>query len=187
MTIAKEKKIWTSKDLELLPEDDCRYEIIKGELFVTRLPHWQHQDIISNICTDLKIWSRKTGLGDTAAGVGLIFSETDDVIPDLVWISKEKLEAIIDEKGHLQGAPELVVEVLSKGRENQQRDRENKLELYSSQGVLEYWIVDRFSEKIEIYQREKEELKLTKILEKKDTLTFQLLPEFSCKIEDLLT
>ncbi len=187
MTIAKEKKIWTSKDLELLPEDDCRYEIIKGELFVTRSPHWQHQKIISRLYVKLENWSEKTGLGEAAIGIGLIFSETDNVIPDLVWISKEKLEAIIDEKGHLQGAPELVVEVLSKGRENQQRDRENKLELYSSQGVLEYWIVDRFLEQIEIYQREKEELKLAKTLLKKDNLTSQLLPGFSCQVENILT
>ena len=185
MTIIKEKKIWTSKDLELLPEDDCRYEIIKGELFVTRAPHWQHQIIVDNICFELKYWSKETGFGNPATGIGLIFSETDNVIPDLVWISKENLEAIIDEKGHLQGAPELVVEVVSQGKQNQQKDREIKLELYSNQGVLEYWIVDRFSEQIEVYKRQSKDLKLAKTLSKKDTLTSEILPGFSVKIDNI--
>lgn len=34
---------WTSADLEVLPDDGKRYEIIDGELYVSTQPHWQHQ------------------------------------------------------------------------------------------------------------------------------------------------
>lgn len=41
--------------------------------------------------------------------------DADDVIPDVVWISDERLAALMDDAGHLTGAPELAVEVLSFG------------------------------------------------------------------------
>lgn len=43
---------WTTADLELLPDNGCRYEILEGELFVTRAPHWKHQKVCGNICQD---------------------------------------------------------------------------------------------------------------------------------------
>ncbi|MGV0107618.1 Uma2 family endonuclease [Nostoc sp. DSM 114160] len=55
---------WTSADLELLPDNGNRYEIIDGELFVTRAPHWGHQKAIANICGELRTWSLSTGLGE---------------------------------------------------------------------------------------------------------------------------
>jgi Uma2 family endonuclease len=78
---------WTSADLELLPEDGKRYEIIDGELFVTRAPHWQHQNTCINFCIVLKAWSKSTDLGYVVMGAGVIFGDNDDVIPDVVWVS----------------------------------------------------------------------------------------------------
>ncbi len=44
---------------------------------------------------------------------GVLFTESDNVIPDVVWATKETLAAMLDEAGHLTGAPDLIVEVLS--------------------------------------------------------------------------
>lgn len=41
---------WTPSDLELLSDNGNRYQIIDGELFVTRAPHWKHQ----NFCTKIR-------------------------------------------------------------------------------------------------------------------------------------
>jgi len=68
-------------------------------------------------------------------------SPTDAVIPDVVWISRERLNNGIDDAGHLIVAPELVVKILSPGELNEQRDKEAKRKLYSLHGVQEYWIV----------------------------------------------
>ncbi|HAX88672.1 MAG TPA: hypothetical protein DCY91_21010, partial [Cyanobacteria bacterium UBA11370] len=57
---------WTTADLELLPDNGNRYEIIDGELFVTRAPHWGHQQSTGNIYQELNIWSQETGLGQAA-------------------------------------------------------------------------------------------------------------------------
>lgn len=50
-----ERVRWTSADLELLPDNGNRYEIIDGELFVTRAPGWGHQKVCKNICRELDL------------------------------------------------------------------------------------------------------------------------------------
>ncbi len=175
----------TSADLELLPENGNRYEIIDGELYMTRAPHWKHQTTCGNFYAKLQAWSEVNDLGYAAVGVGVIFGDNDDVIPDVVWISKEKYEALIDKSGHLMGAPEIAIEVLSAGTENEKRDRELKLKLYSSRGVLEYWIADWRSQQMQIYRRENGILKLAVTLFVSDVLTSPLLPEFSCPLSQI--
>jgi len=178
---------WTTADLELLPDNGDRYEIVDGELFVTRAPHWDHQEVADNICTELKLWSRQTGLGKVVTSAGIIFTDADNVIPDVVWISKERLASVLDDAGHLTAAPELVVEVLSPGQENERRDKQVKLKLYATQGVREYWIVDRLLQQIQIYRREQATLVLVATLFSSDNLTSPLLPGFTCPVASLFT
>ncbi|MBW4683675.1 MAG: Uma2 family endonuclease [Komarekiella atlantica HA4396-MV6] len=178
---------WTSADLELLPDNGNRYEIVDGELFVTRAPHWGHQEVIDNICTELKLWSRQTGLGKPVSAAGIIFSDADNVIPDVVWISNQRLASVLDDAGHLTAAPELVVEVLSPGQENERRDRQVKLKLYAAQGVREYWIVDWQLQQIQVYRREQATLVLIETLFSDDNLSSPLLPEFTCDVARLFS
>ncbi|BAZ51476.1 Uma2 family endonuclease [Nostoc ellipsosporum NOK] len=183
MSQAAEGVRWTIHDLEVLPENEwTRYEIINGELFVTRTPHRLHQQVCVKIARQLDVWSDLSGLGETIVSPGVLFSESDSVIPDVVWISRERLAQIEDEAGHLTGAPELVIEVLSPGKQNELRDREAKLKLYSIHGAREYWIVNRFTQQVEIYRREKAQLVLVATLVGDDEITSPLLPEFSCSI-----
>jgi len=174
---------WTVQDLEVLPENEwTRYEIIDGELFVTPASHRRHQQVCVKIARPLDAWSESTGLGETIIAPGVLFSQADSIIPDVVWVSRERLAQIEDEAGHLTGAPELVVEVLSPGKQNELRDKEAKLKLYSIHGVREYWIVDRFTQKVEVYRREKAQLVLVATLLDDDEITSPLLPGFSCSI-----
>ena len=177
--------LWISADLELLPDNGNRYEIIDGELYVTRAPHWKHQKTCGRFFTALDVWSIATKLGETSMGAGVIFGNKDDVIPDVIWVSQEKYTALIDDFGHFQGAPDLVIEVLSAGTDNEKRDRQIKLKLYSNQGVLEYWIADWRAKQIQVYRRENGVLKLAMTLFETDTLTSPLLPEFSCLISQI--
>ncbi|MEM8806728.1 MAG: Uma2 family endonuclease [Cyanobacteria bacterium P01_G01_bin.38] len=176
---------WTTTDLELLPESSNRYEIIDGDLLVTRAPHWGHQKASGNTYAELRDWSIKMGLGEVAQAPGVIFSEADNVIPDVVWISKTRLATSLDEAGHLTVAPELIVEVLSPGVDNERRDRETKLKLYTSRGVQDYWILDWRLKQIEIYRRQSGLLQLVETLFPGDTLTSPLLPGFACDVERL--
>lgn len=189
MTVTTEAAIakvrWTSSDLELFPDDDTRYEIIDGELLVTRAPHWNHQTAIDNVCFALKSWSRLTKLGVIATTPGIIFSDSDNVIPDLVWIAQERFEGILDDQGHLTAAPDLVVEVLSAGSGQERRDRELKLKLYSVQGVREYWIVDWRRKSMQVYRRENATLVLVATLFENESITSPLLPDFVCQLAEI--
>ncbi|MBE9009793.1 Uma2 family endonuclease [Pseudanabaenaceae cyanobacterium LEGE 13415] len=176
---------WTTADLELLSNDEWkRYEIIDGELFVTRAPHIRHQSVIRNICNELQDWSDETELGEVFPTPGVIFSEADSVISDVVWVSVDRLDQIIDEAGHFTAAPELIIEVLSPGTTNERRDREAKLKLYSSQGVEEYWIVSRELQQVEVYRRENVTLKRIATYKAQDEITSPLLPGFRTLVQN---
>ncbi|MBA2748238.1 MAG: Uma2 family endonuclease [Tatlockia sp.] len=174
---------WTTTDIDLLANNDgTRYEIVDGELFVTRAPHWMHQEACGNIYSELKNWSRAKDLGRATINPGIIFTDSDNVIPYVAWASNERLAVLLDEAGHLTGAPELVVEVLSSGAEQERRDKEAKLKLYSLRGVQEYWIADWRLEKVEIYRRENAALVLVATLTSEDELISPLLPDFKCSV-----
>jgi Uma2 family endonuclease len=177
---------YTSTDLEGLPNvDGTRYEIIDGDLFVSKQPQWQHQYAGARIFMALESWNDQTQVGVANYAPGLIFAPDDDVAPDVVWISRARLADALDTNGHLRAAPELVVEVLSPGSANERRDRELKLKLYSRQGVREYWIVDWRLRSVQVYRRRQAELRLAATLAGDDTLTSHLLPGFSCPLTSL--
>ena len=103
-----DKVRWTAADLELFPDNGIRYEIIEGELLVTRAPDWQHQKASTRMSTALDSWSVSTGLGEAVQAPGVVFTDADNVIPDVVWVSRSRLAVLLDAAGHLTGAPELV-------------------------------------------------------------------------------
>lgn len=182
-------EVWTIRDLDVMPDDGgwTRYEIIDGDLFVTRAPHFRHQDVSGNLQFELQVWSRETGLGRPLATPWLIFSPRDAVIPDLVWISQSRLETGVDASGHLTVAPELVVEVLSQGETNEQRDREVKLKLYSLYGVQEYWLVNWWLKTLEVYRRQDAQLQRVQTLLEGDRLTSPLFPEFEVEVASIFS
>jgi len=176
---------FTSADLELMPDDGKRYEIIEGDLYVSRQPGSEHQYTCAQMTYFLVAWTRQSGLGAVLSAPGLIFAEDDDVAPDLVWITRECLEKSLDQAGHLHTAPELVIEVLSPGKANERRDRKAKLHLYSRRGVQEYWIVDWLQQQVEVYRRKRVRLALVATLLAQDQLESPLLPGFSCPVAEL--
>jgi Uma2 family endonuclease len=175
---------FTTRDLEAFPNplDDTRYEIIDGDLYVSKQPSWHHQRVCGRVWSTLDIWSEQTGTGEAVLAPGLVFSPENNVAPDVVWISRARLDGRLDAAGHLHIAPELVVEVLSPGLANEQRDREMKLKLYSRQGVLEYWSVDWLSRAVQVYRHSQGRLELNATLSGEDVLTSPLLPGFSCPL-----
>ena len=144
---------WTSADLEVLPDDGKRYEIIDGELYMSRQPHWHHQRACVKICTALEAWSVQTGAGEANLAPGVIFADDDDVAPR---------RGLDQPHTPCRGAGGQMV--ISTPRQNwssrshppvetnERRDREAKLKLYSRRGVLEYWIVDWRTQQVEVYR-----------------------------------
>ncbi len=179
-------KKFTSADLALMPDDECmRYEIIEGELYVSKLPSAEHQFTCGQSFRYFQEWNERSGAGVAFIAPGVALADDDDVAPDVVWISHERMLGSIDKAGHFTRAPELVVEVLSPGKRNEYRDRQAKLKLYSRRGVTEYWIVDPLRRLVEVYRRGAEALQLEATLYPEDSLASPTLPGFSCPVSKL--
>jgi Uma2 family endonuclease len=172
---------WTTADLEALPDplDDTRYEIIDGELYVAKQPSLEHQYACGELYAALRAWSEQTRLGLALFAPGLIFAEDDNVAPDVVWISRQRLRAALGTDGKLHEPPELVIEVLSPGASNARRDRDAKLKLYARRAVDEYWLVDWQGRRVELYRRDGLAFRLVATLAEDDRLQSPLLPGFA--------
>lgn len=179
---AANKVRWTVDDLESLPDSSDRVEIIDGDLHISGIPHWKHQAVAGQVYVKLLHWSAESGLGEPVVTPGIVFSASNAVIPDVVWASSARVEMLLNDDGHLTGAPELIIEVLSESQADKDRDRKYKLKLYSAEGVQEYWILDREQQLAEVFRRDNGILVKSLTLYASDSLTSPLLPEFSCGV-----
>ena len=111
MQIEKTGRLYTYEDY-LKIEDDNQYELIGGKLIMVPAPRTIHQLIKGNIFWVLKDHIRKNNLGEILdAPTDVLLSETEKPQPDILYISKERLNIITEM--NVQGAPDLVIEILS--------------------------------------------------------------------------
>jgi Uma2 family endonuclease len=181
---AQLETLLTNKDLEGLPRDGNRYELIEGELYGSTAPELIHQRTIGRLFRAFTIYLDEKPIGEILYGPGVILSDYDGVIPDLVYLSNERRDQIATGT-RIYGAPNLVIEVLSPGMQNMERDRKLKLKLYDKYGVDEYWIADTRARAIEVYRRDAGKLQFFTTFVSDETITSSLLPEFNCGVADL--
>ena len=141
----------TYGDLLNTPQNDGnRYEILGGDLFVTASPSKRHAWICARPSRWMGTYVEKRKLGEVfATPVDVQLTMHDVVVPDILFLSQERLHLFDDQK--IVGAPDLIVEVLSPSTRS--RDLTAKLHLYAQTGVQEYWIVDQVSAAVTIYWR----------------------------------
>ena len=169
----------TVDDLEALPDDDNRYELIEGDLLVSRAPHINHQLVISNLLYAFRSYLERNPVGLIVPEAGVIFDQHNAVIPDLAFMTNERYAEIVSE-GKMRAAPDLAIEVISAGQAT--RDRSLKRRLYGKFGVKEYWVVDPRARSVEVYLLTEQGLNLTATLREQDTLTSALLPNFTLQV-----
>jgi Uma2 family endonuclease len=133
------KRQWTFDDLEDLPDDGNRYEIIDGELFVTPSPVWPHQQAIAEVYLLLRIFLQRVPVGFAYfAPADVVFSPRRAVQPDLFVVPP-----VEGKRPTSFGAVRrllLAVEILSPS--SARADRVAKRMLFRDEGVAEYWVVD---------------------------------------------
>ncbi|MEA2692231.1 MAG: hypothetical protein QOJ16_1618 [Acidobacteriota bacterium] len=140
----------TYEDYLLFPEDGKRHEILDGEHYVTPAPPIEHQDFSGNLYLRLAPFVREHRLGRVNfAPVDVLLSEHDIAQPDLLFISNER--ATIVTAANVQGAPDLVIEILSNS--TRRRDETLKRDRYERAGVLEYWLVDSKRRVVRVFRR----------------------------------
>ena len=137
---------FTYEDYLNAPEDK-RYELLDGELVPIPAPGERHQSISILLGSKLVQFAYENNLGRVYhAPFDVVLSDVDVVQPDLLFVSNERGHIITP--ANIQGAPDLVVEILSPS--TAERDRTFKRTLYAKHGVNEYWMVDTTAEDITV-------------------------------------
>ena len=132
-------KRWTVAERDRLPDDGNRYEVVRGELFVTPMPAPRHQIVVQRLFLRLHAFVEQCRLGCVfESGTDVIFSEEDVVVPDIAAypVAAEALP----QRWADAPKPILVVEVRSPT--TWRRDAGAKRRLYVEREVPEYWIVN---------------------------------------------
>lgn len=137
----------TYDDYAAMPDDGRRYQLIEGDLEVTPAPSLAHQRVSRNLGLALADHVRRRRLGSVFyAPTDVILDERTVLQPDILFVSRQR-SRILSERG-VEGAPDLVVEVLSPA--TRRFDRASKLRLYARAGVSECWLVDPDAATVEV-------------------------------------
>ncbi len=136
----------TYRDYANTPDDE-RYELLDGELIRMPAPAEVHQRVATLLGWKVAQFVSEHGLGRVyVAPFDVVLSNTDVVEPDLLFVSNERAHVLT--AANVQGAPDLVVEILSPS--SAERDRSVKRALYARHSVKEFWLVDTVAREVAV-------------------------------------
>lgn len=182
----KTKKSYTYDDY-LKVDDGNRYELIEGELVLTPSPGTRHQLLVGRLFKIFDHHVQKTGSGKVFfAPLDVVLDEPvkkNTFQPDVIFISNDRLDII--EETRINGAPDLVVEVLSPA--TIRRDRGKKSRRYFLSGVREYWLVDPQEQMLEVFVPGEKDWQRTGVYEEEDDefIVSTVLPGLEIKPRDI--
>ena len=127
------------------------YEVIEGEKFMSPTANIKHGGIVVSLVATIGTYVRKNKLGYIFAdNIDVNFPDGNNFRPDFIFVSAENGGIVKKNiKGRIRGVPDFVVEIFSKS--TMRRDVTIKKDVYESNGVKEYWIIDPWKESITVY------------------------------------
>jgi Uma2 family endonuclease len=130
---------WNYARWEQLPDNDNRYEVVDGVLYVSTAPNAWHQRCIYRLTRHVAVPLEDSGFATSfTSPVGVLMQGADPVQPDFLLLRAERMPGIIVD-GKIRGVPDLIAEVLSPS--HPELDTVIKRGAYARAGVPEYWIV----------------------------------------------
>ncbi|MCY7330240.1 MAG: Uma2 family endonuclease [Saprospiraceae bacterium] len=165
-----------------IPEGDTGiYELLNGEIGRRSSPNTPHQRIALILIRHLDRYNEEKKLGE------LFFAPYDvyldeynaGIQPDILFVSNERNFVIRDNNG-IVGAPDLVIEILSKG--TAAKDRGVKKDIYEQFAVREYWIVDPQARSIEVYQMDNDRYRLRSFAAEEGTIKSAVLTDLELDV-----
>jgi Uma2 family endonuclease len=173
----------TFEEFQALPEGPPYYEYEEGELILVASPTPEHQDIVSELSHVLRQFVRQRQMGRVVMEVDVYLPDGRGYIPDLAYLSTERIHLLNPTDRKIHGAPDLVVEVTSSAPA---RDRVHKFRVYYGNGVPWYWIVDSNTLAIEEYQATPQGYLRTASVAQGEEFRPQLFPDLTINLETLL-
>jgi Uma2 family endonuclease len=146
MTAVETAGRFTRADLDAMPDDGRRYELLDGSIIVTPAPTPAHQTVAFAVARLL----HETAPSDVAVFIAPLDTAlpTGDVLePDVLVVSRDIITA-----KDVTGVPLLAVEVLSPS--TRRRDVGDKLTAYRDAGVPNYWVVDPINPRLRVWRLE---------------------------------
>ena len=163
-------------------DDVNQYELIGGKLYMVPAPRTIHQKIMWKLGWFISNFIIETDLGILMyAPTDVVLSTNEKPQPDILFISKERLDIITE--ANIQGAPDLVIEILSPSTAN--RDKVEKSRLYYKHGVKEYWIVDPDSKYIEVLTQGEKNWSVFQVYGAEETLFSPLLAGLEIDLKEI--
>jgi Uma2 family endonuclease len=140
----------TYDDLAAMPDDGLRHEIIDGVHYVTPAP-LRHQKLLGRFYLAVaKHLEDHPEFGEVfMAPLDTVFTKWDVVEPDMLFVAADQRHIMTEP--NIQGAPALVVEILSPG--TKKRDLGVKRQLFDRGGVREYWVIDPSANTVAVHRR----------------------------------
>jgi Uma2 family endonuclease len=175
------RRTYTYTDYEKLPEGPA-WQLIDGDLVMTPAPTPFHQEVLLRMCTALREHAlhRKLGLVFLAP-IDVYLSDTETYQPDIIFISQAR-RSIVGEK-KIEGAPDVVVEILSPG--SGYYDLVHKKTTYRTSGVKEYWIIDPLEKTVEVFENTGDEFRRICSTRERGPAASGILRGFSIEAEAL--
>lgn len=175
------KRTYTYADYARLPEG-APYQLINGNLIMSPAPIPYHQRVSGNIEFLLRSFVKNNNLGEVYyAPIDIYLGEQQTYQPDIIFISKKRLHIIGEKK--IEGAPDLVIEILSES--TAYYDLKHKKNIYEKTGVKEYWIVDPADKSIEIFVNKNGRFVLKNTVKEKGAIKSELLKGFKIDLRDV--
>ena len=172
---------FTYEDYLNTPEDK-RYELLDGDLVALSSPEEFHQSVSILMGTKLVQFAVENRRGRIYhAPFDVVLSNTDVVQPDLIFVSNERADIITP--ANIQGAPDLVVEILSPS--TAARDKTFKRSLYARHGITEYWMVDLATKTITVLRLGERGFEVVDTYGEGETLTSPTLQGFTLNLDEI--
>ena len=178
-TEAGHTKIWTDEELLSLPKDGNKREVLDGELIMSPAS-WDHEEIASELLTVLRSFVKGHGLGTVlGSNLGCRMASGDLLCPDVSFVARGRLGEV-NHTGFFEGAPDLVVEVLSPSDTVERLHR--KIQQYFANGTRVAWLVSPFERTVTVYHSDRPDT----LLREQDRIYGEsILPGFSLRVAEL--
>jgi len=176
-----QKEFYTYADYALLPEG-APYQLIGGKLVMTPAPSTYHQAISTRLLGKFLFFMAEKDLGMIYhAPIDVYFGEKETYQPDIIFIVKDRFHII--EPDRINGAPDLVIEILSPS--TGYYDLKKKARTYAKHGVREYWIADPEDKSIEVYKGQEEKFVLDQRVEEEGKVKSLVLSGLEVEVRDI--
>ena len=168
--------------LILIEDDDERHELLDGEKVLVPAPNEDHQTISVRLTARMHVFVEEHDLGRVFhAPYDVVLTDTDVVQPDILFVSKDRYH--IRTRANIQGAPDLIVEILSPS--SARWDWGYKRELYARHGVREYWIVDPTNHLVTVMELQDGKLEIDQTLSEDNTARSSVLEGFEANLVEI--